>query len=147
IGPQYLLGFVQIYHFTYLQNFARTFNWSFSGPSHFWSLAVEEHFYLIWPAVVYFVYRLSMKKFLYVTYAMIIIPIIIRFYMLSNNYNTNYFTLTRVDQLAMGSLLAILERKGRLNINHIKFYYIAFISGIVLFIVCSFFPDVYKDIL
>jgi len=145
IGPQYTLGFEQIYHFTYIQNFAKTFNWDFSGPSHFWSLAVEEHFYLIWPAVVYFVHSVSMKKFLYVTYAMIIIPIIIRLCMLSNNYNTDYFTLTRVDQLAMGSLLAIFERRGSLNINHKKFYYTTLIAGITLFIACSFFSDVYKD--
>src|SRR3954464_13470573 len=30
--------------------------------SHFWSLAIEEHFYLLWPAVVYFFSRKTVMK-------------------------------------------------------------------------------------
>ena len=44
----------QLYYFTYLQNFAITFKWDSVGPIHFWSLAVEEHFYIFWPFIIYF---------------------------------------------------------------------------------------------
>ncbi len=36
----------QLYFYAYIQNFAETFHWTANGPNHFWSLAVEEHFYL-----------------------------------------------------------------------------------------------------
>jgi len=42
-----------IWHFLYLSNFRFFFLGSFEGSfSHFWTLAVEEQFYLIWPFVV-----------------------------------------------------------------------------------------------
>lgn len=42
-----------IWHFFYLSNFRFFFLGAFEGPfSHFWTLAVEEQFYLIWPFVV-----------------------------------------------------------------------------------------------
>jgi peptidoglycan/LPS O-acetylase OafA/YrhL len=36
---------------------ARAGEWAFSYLEHFWSLAVEEHFYLIWPLLVFVVAR------------------------------------------------------------------------------------------
>jgi peptidoglycan/LPS O-acetylase OafA/YrhL len=51
----------QIWLWTYLSNFATALLdvqwWSLS---HFWSLAVEEHFYLVWPAVVLLLGRRSL---------------------------------------------------------------------------------------
>jgi len=38
----------------YLQGFTFTFLNQFNGPVHFWSLAVEEHFYIFWPFFVLF---------------------------------------------------------------------------------------------
>jgi peptidoglycan/LPS O-acetylase OafA/YrhL len=51
----------QIYFWTYLQNLAVTFEWDFAGPGHFWSLAVEEHFYLFWPFLIYFLTQRGIK--------------------------------------------------------------------------------------
>jgi peptidoglycan/LPS O-acetylase OafA/YrhL len=45
----------QLPFYLYLQNIYSTFRMPIAGPPHFWSLAVEEHFYLIWPVVVYYV--------------------------------------------------------------------------------------------
>lgn len=46
----------QIYLWTYLSNVYMSVEdrWCFGALDHFWSLAVEEHFYLVWPFVVFF---------------------------------------------------------------------------------------------
>jgi peptidoglycan/LPS O-acetylase OafA/YrhL len=44
------------WHFCYASNFYFWIKGSFTGSlSHFWSLAVEEQFYLVWPAIILFV--------------------------------------------------------------------------------------------
>ena len=121
----------QIYYWVYLQNFARTFGWSSSGPGHFWSLAVEEHFYLLWPAIIYFAFhfRDKFKNLIYICCLIIIFSGVLRFLMLSEGYEINVFTLTRLDQMAMGCLMALLERKGFLTKTHFKVYLGLFIIG------------------
>ena len=46
----------QFYLWTYTSNIRMSWlnGWCFGPFDHFWSLAVEEHFYLVWPAVVLF---------------------------------------------------------------------------------------------
>ena len=46
----------QFYLWTYLTNVKMSLAdaWCFGSLDHFWSLAVEEHFYLLWPFVIYF---------------------------------------------------------------------------------------------
>jgi peptidoglycan/LPS O-acetylase OafA/YrhL len=96
----------QLYYFIYLQNFAMTFNWASYGPVHFWSLAVEEHFYLFWPLVVYF---LDLKNLVRLILFIVVGALGLRVYMLSWHYDVFYFTFTRFDSLAIGALLSILE--------------------------------------
>ncbi len=98
----------EIYYFTYLQNFARTFDWDTTGPHHFWSLAVEEHFYLFWPMVIYFFSKRSLTK---IIIGVILFALLLRAYMLWEGYSVFIFTFTRFDALAIGALLAILELK------------------------------------
>ncbi|MCJ8210191.1 acyltransferase [Mucilaginibacter sp. RS28] len=92
----------------YLQNVAMTFNWPLNGPGHFWSLAVEEHFYLIWPLVVYYCNDRSLLK---VIIGIIITSIFFRILFAHLGYGTFYFTFTTMDCLAMGGFAA-------LNYNH-----------------------------
>lgn len=96
----------QAYYWVYLQNVATTFKWPCKGPSHFWSLAVEEHFYLFWSLLIYISDK---KQLLRGCVAIIIIGIISRIVLLQNNYDPFWFTLTNMDSLAMGSILAIWE--------------------------------------
>lgn len=136
----------QIYYYTYLQNFARTFNWDSSGPIHFWTLSVEEHFYLLWPAIVYFGCRFKQNWLLYISGLLILGPLLLRFYMLSSGYVIEFFTFTRLDQLVLGGVLAILERKNLLNGKSKKAYIISALTGAAFFILCSIFNDFYQDL-
>ncbi|OQP66875.1 hypothetical protein A3860_00460 [Niastella vici] len=114
---------LQKYHWLYLQNFAMTFRWPNEGPIHFWSLAVEEHFYLFWPLLVYF---LSSRKLMVSSVFIIILAFCVRLLLVKLNYEVFYFTFCRIDELAVGTLLAILETKKKLNEkNAKKFLYLA----------------------
>lgn len=108
---------LQRYYWLYLQNFAITFGWKSDGPGHFWSLAVEEHFYLFWPLLVYF---LSNKRLIVASIFIIISAFFVRLLLVKHNYEVFYFTFCRIDELAIGALLAILETKQMLTEKNAK---------------------------
>lgn len=92
----------------YLQNFI-AIDWQ--GFSHFWSLAVEEHFYLVWPAVLFFFGR---RGAIIACALMIAGAIGIRVWRVTslpptymNAQATYLWTICRMDSLAIGSLLAL----------------------------------------
>jgi peptidoglycan/LPS O-acetylase OafA/YrhL len=78
--------------------------------SHFWSLAVEEHFYLIWPAVIFaFGRRVSIS----ICLACVASAIGFRAWLLSHGgsaFAAAILTPCRMDALALGALLALLVR-------------------------------------
>jgi peptidoglycan/LPS O-acetylase OafA/YrhL len=87
----------------------------------FWSLAVEEHFYLFWPFAVRF---LSRDRLLKLSVAILIgepllrlvaTPIFWRLFGHHGEWDSPIFLLTpfRIDGLAAGSLLALLLEDGR----------------------------------
>lgn len=81
-----------------------------SSVNHFWSLAVEEHFYLVWPALVR---RFDPRRMLVVCCVASLIAIATRGLIALESwspYAANVFTLCRIDSLAAGALLAVLER-------------------------------------
>lgn len=96
----------QLYYWFYLQDFALTFNWNAKGLELFWTLAVEEHFYLFWPFLIYY---LPKKHILKVIIAIVAVSIVIRLILTANGYVVYYFTFSRMDELALGSLLAYLN--------------------------------------
>jgi len=101
----------QIYFWIYLQNIGMTFNWNITGPAHYWSLAVEEHFYLFWPLLVFYLNKKGIKI---AVFGIIVLALVTRILLVTNGYGVFYFTLARVDELALGALLAIWELNGRL---------------------------------
>jgi peptidoglycan/LPS O-acetylase OafA/YrhL len=95
-----------VWFWLYLQNVPMTFAPALaSGPEHFWSLAVEEQYYLVWPLLVM---CLGRRKLLAVAASAIAISLLTREALLGAG--TYFFTLARLDGLAMGSALAILAR-------------------------------------
>jgi peptidoglycan/LPS O-acetylase OafA/YrhL len=81
---------------------------------HFWSLSVEEQFYLIWPFVILAVK--NMRRIGQVAYLILITCILCRFsswLSLGNGYTNFAFQyMTRLDGLCIGSLIAIWRFNG-----------------------------------
>ncbi len=100
----------QVWFWVYLQNIAMTFSGKcVGGPAHFWSLAVEEHFYLAWPLLVYF---LSLRHFKIMLGAVIAVPFLIRILLVMNGIEVYFFTLTRIDAIGFGAILAVMFTDG-----------------------------------
>jgi peptidoglycan/LPS O-acetylase OafA/YrhL len=79
--------------------------------SHFWSLAIEEHFYLFWPAIIFWCDR---KTAMRVCGVMIIAAWCVRLWMVSAGAVLAAYCLTvcRIDALAVGGLVALAARRA-----------------------------------
>jgi peptidoglycan/LPS O-acetylase OafA/YrhL len=100
----------QIYLWTYMTNVRMSWlnEWNFGPLDHFWSLAVEEHFYLVWPFVVFF---LSNKSLLRLSIAIITVVGIARMIASTQpqfDVAVNVLTVFRCDSLSFGALLAVI---------------------------------------
>lgn len=104
--------------------------------THFWSLAVEEQFYLVWPFLIFFVPR----RF---TLPLIITAILgslaskIYFYNSIHKMGVNGATFSCFDSLGLGALIAYIQmrRKGDFNPRPYRFFLIVSIFlYVVLFI-------------
>lgn len=81
--------------------------------NHFWSLAVEEHFYFIWPLLVFW---LSRRALLGTTLAIVILTPFLRWALLSAGMEPKAvfcLSITRFDALALGGGLAIVALDAR----------------------------------
>lgn len=111
----------QLPYYLYSQNIVELLGIDATGPGHYWSLAIEEHFYLIWPLIIFFVPPKRLWKVIGVS---IILILILRYIMLSEGLAINHFTFTRIDQLLFGTALALLEFNGFLKQKKAANYFI-----------------------
>ena len=104
----------QIYLWTYLTNFRMSWlgQWSFGRLDHFWSLAVEEHFYLIWPIIIYAVPQRWLLRVAVVGCAASATSRIAFAAWSSNQVAPDVFSLFRFDALLLGSTLALAMRQS-----------------------------------
>lgn len=113
LGPQFIsLPQDQAWYWTYLVNVQLTFQgWPEDRALvHFWSLGVEEQFYLIWPLVVFVLRRSTLKG---ACLGMVIGGIGVRVALRAIAGPTAAYVLTpaRMDALALGGLLAVIARE------------------------------------
>ena len=99
-------------YWLFVANFciAQAGRWSAYHFGVSWSLAVEEHFYLVWPLLVAFV---STRRLALVTICVLTGSLLLRYAMMAMGVSSliHYtITPTRVDGLAAGALVAIAMR-------------------------------------
>jgi peptidoglycan/LPS O-acetylase OafA/YrhL len=97
-----------LYGINFLQ--AREADW-LPYVSHFWSLAVEEHFYLVWPLAVWF---LTPRRLLALCAGLVVFSTIARVLLAWGGVNdiaVHVLTFTRLDGLGIGAFLAVYARE------------------------------------
>jgi peptidoglycan/LPS O-acetylase OafA/YrhL len=94
--------------------YAVNFIWQQPGRTpyntgHFWSLAVEEQFYLVWPVIVWWLDRARLRR---VCLACIVGAFLLRCWGVSAGLDVFSYVPMRMDTLALGALLAIDSRSA-----------------------------------
>jgi peptidoglycan/LPS O-acetylase OafA/YrhL len=88
---------------------------------HFWSLAVEEQFYIIWPGIILLVK--NFKALLWIIVSTLIVVMIGRYLLwifhIQNLGYDSLYTFTRIDGICIGCLLALMLR---VNPDFLKSY-------------------------
>lgn len=95
--------------------------------NHFWSLAIEEQFYCLFPLVIYFV----PKRYLLPTFLLSIIATLIcryYFWVVDNPVASYAFSLCRSDGLVIGAITALYVRKFK------QIHYWLILPAVLLFI-------------
>lgn len=98
---------------TYLVDVLIALKGAFLFGGHFWTLAVEEHFYLLWPVLVY---KLERKTLISVCVAVFVTAFLLRAGMIlsgASPFAVYVLTPCRMDGLALGSCLALSLRGPR----------------------------------
>jgi peptidoglycan/LPS O-acetylase OafA/YrhL len=107
-------------YWLYLYNFYGAFKSHSQGLlAHTWTLAIEEQFYLIWPAIVFLCDR---KRLLWVCGIAAVAAMALRIILLASGVSVvaiSFLTITRMDSLTIGAAIALLLRQpgGAARVN------------------------------
>lgn len=141
-------AFEQLWYWSYLSNFRVA--WSGAElPPHigvFWSLAVEEHFYLFWPMLVR---GLSLPRLRQLCFAIVAGSLMLRVVLWLCDWGVTAIyivTPTRIDGLAMGALVAIAGMQGGLSDRGLRRARgLALLCGLVLLVIAAASRQFYFD--
>jgi peptidoglycan/LPS O-acetylase OafA/YrhL len=100
----------QAWLWTYLSNWVMPYDKTTKVFPHFWSLAVEEQFYLLWP---FLLYRLSPRAVVRLCLGVAVVSLAAREWMTHARFSTEAlytFSVARMDALALGGAAAAALR-------------------------------------
>ena len=105
------------WHLTYLSNYVAPFHPEWMGPAgHFWSLAVEEQFYFVWPFLMIFLPTRHLVKAILLTIGVAILFRVLAVYVFDLPLlAVGIFTFGTFESLGSGALLAMFHHDMRLR--------------------------------
>ena len=127
------------WYLLYLSNWKADHGAPDPNLGHFWSLAVEEQFYLIWPAVVLLLSRRRLAVF---CFGIIVAATLLRGIMAFQgaDWNTIYrLTVTRFDTLAFGALTALAMQSDLWRPRVLLWKRLAGWTGLAAFVLLAFY--------
>jgi peptidoglycan/LPS O-acetylase OafA/YrhL len=128
----------------FLSNFASVLHIGSNGP--FWSLAIEEQFYLLWPTVVR---RRSVHRVQRWAIAIVVIVCLLRFVAACLGHHNYMLSFLRFDGLALGALIACRyshqQRKATPLSRDNPLFLFALFGGAILFVFAANFPHIGRD--
>jgi peptidoglycan/LPS O-acetylase OafA/YrhL len=89
--------------------------WALPYVTHFWSLAIEEHFYLVWPLVVFVCSRTTLLRVCVATSAFSLVLRCIMAFLGANDITLQVLTPCRLDALCVGAFIAVASRPDGLG--------------------------------
>lgn len=100
-----------VWYWTYLSNWVDPWGKHVAGFGHFWSLAVEEQFYLLWPLIVVLLGKRGLAATC-VTLAVFALAVRIAVHAFGLPPLVAYqWTIARIDALVLGGLAALIVRE------------------------------------
>ena len=121
----------QVWFWTYLQNWPLIIKSDESGVAlnHYWSLAIEEQYYLLWPLIILLIKK--PKRIFILCVLLLIVVIAARFYIWENKESypayQRAFLFTRIDGILIGSMLAAIYM---INIHLLRKYFTFFLLAL-----------------
>lgn len=103
----------QAWYWLYASNWLLTFKTGWvhgAGINHFWSLAIEEQFYLVWPVFILLFRKKRKLTLCLFTIGLALATRVILYCYNFPHYGLYMLTITRADALALGGCVAILVR-------------------------------------
>jgi peptidoglycan/LPS O-acetylase OafA/YrhL len=147
----YLLGNDDVrasiqWHIPYLSNFFFALRGDYLGDvSHFWSLAVEEQFYIFWPFLILFLRR----RYLFGVIVGVILVAPLFSYLAAQHFGmgevaVNVLPFSSLDALGMGALLALVARapyQGQaMALRREHFFYFSAIATVAYVLLHTLIP-------
>jgi peptidoglycan/LPS O-acetylase OafA/YrhL len=142
----------QVWYWLFVQNWHDCCGHIIDPLIHFWSLAIEEQFYLLWPLLVFLCAR---KTLLNVCTALVAVPLVLRFAIMASGFVRpelldewiHRATITRSDTLAVGALIAIIVRDRDWKTAASGWIRIALPASLAAYIICPLLGSTFSNTL
>jgi peptidoglycan/LPS O-acetylase OafA/YrhL len=111
-------GIQRVSYYFYLQNWPAFWTHGFLKYSligHFWSLAVEEQFYIVWPVLVWFLPERLLRRLCLIGLPFALAGRLTLVHRYGSDFGVMNLTTSRIDGLLIGCYLAFQLRRGTIQ--------------------------------